>query len=287
MWSTPRAASNCVSLNRTAVLARNLWTLSYVLLIYVKFMQSKGEKEKSSLNKDTLQFQLRSVTHSCLTLCDPMDCPTHVHRVSDAISSSVVPFSCPQSFTESGSFPMSQLFSSGDQSQLQHQSFQGIFRTDFLQDGLVGSPCSPRDSQESSPTAQFKSINFSALGFLCSPALTSIHDYWKNHSFDYMDCYLFFCLSPKFIYGNLILNVMILGDEVFGRLSGHECRIPMNGINDLYKRGSESTLVPSAMLRTQLSEPRSAPFSPDTRFTSNLILRLPASELWEINFCCL
>ena len=43
--------------------------------------------------------------------------------------------------------------------QLQHQSFQWIFRTDFLQRGLVGSPCSPRDSQESSPTPQFKSIN--------------------------------------------------------------------------------------------------------------------------------
>ena len=43
--------------------------------------------------------------------------------------------------------------------QLQHQSFQWIFRTDFLYDGLVGFPCCPRDSQESSPTAQFKGIN--------------------------------------------------------------------------------------------------------------------------------
>ena len=67
--------------------------------------------------------------------------------------------------------------------QLQHQSFQWIFRTGFLQDGLVGSPCSPRDSQESSPT-QFKSINSSALSFLYSPTLTSIPDYWKNHSID-------------------------------------------------------------------------------------------------------
>ena len=50
--------------------------------------------------------------------------------------------------------------------------------------GLVGSPCSPRDSQESSPTTQFKSINSSALSFLHSPTLTSIHDYWKNHSLD-------------------------------------------------------------------------------------------------------
>ena len=45
---------------------------------------------------------------------------------------------------------------------------------------LVGSPCSPRDSQESSPTPQFESINSLALSFLCSPTLTSIHDYWKK-----------------------------------------------------------------------------------------------------------
>ena len=50
--------------------------------------------------------------------------------------------------------------------------------------GLVGSPCSSRDSQESSPTPQFKSINSSALSFLHSPTLTSIHDHWKNHSLD-------------------------------------------------------------------------------------------------------
>ena len=46
------------------------------------------------------------------------------------------------------------------------------------------SPCSPRDSQESSPTPQFKSISSLALSFLHSPTLTSIHDYWKNHSLD-------------------------------------------------------------------------------------------------------
>ena len=49
---------------------------------------------------------------------------------------------------------------------------------------LVGSPCSPRDSQESSPTPQFKSINSSALSFLHSPTLTSIHDHRKNHNLD-------------------------------------------------------------------------------------------------------
>ena len=68
--------------------------------------------------------------------------------------------------------------------QLQQQSFKWIFRTDFLQDWLVGAPCSPRDSQESSPTPQFKSINSLVLSLLHSPTLTSIHDHWKNHSFD-------------------------------------------------------------------------------------------------------
>ena len=49
---------------------------------------------------------------------------------------------------------------------------------------LVGSPYSPRDSQESSSTPQFKSINSLALSILYGPTLTSIHGYWKNHSFD-------------------------------------------------------------------------------------------------------
>ena len=66
--------------------------------------------------------------------------------------------------------------------QLQHQSFQWTPRADLLQNGLVGSPCSPRDFQESSPTPQFKSINFSALSLLHGPTLTSIHDHWKNRS---------------------------------------------------------------------------------------------------------
>ena len=70
---------------------------------------------------------------------------------------------------------------------LQHQSFQWIFRTDFLQDWLVWSLCSPRDSQKSYPTPHFKSINPLALSLLYGPALTSIRDYWKNHSFDYLN----------------------------------------------------------------------------------------------------
>ena len=101
---------------------------------------------------------------------------------------SVVPFSsCPQSLPASKSFPMSQLFAWGGQStgvsalaSFLPKKSQG----DLLQNGLVGSACCPRDSQESSPTPQFKSINSSALSFLHSPTATSIHDHWKNHSHD-------------------------------------------------------------------------------------------------------
>ena len=54
----------------------------------------------------------------------------------------------------------------------------------FRMDWLDLSPCSPVDSQESSPTPQFKNINSSVLSFLHTPTLTSMHDHWKNHSFD-------------------------------------------------------------------------------------------------------
>ena len=108
-----------------------------------------------------------------------ISCPCH-QWCHPTISSSVIPCSSHiQSFPASGSFEMSQLFTSGGQIlefQLQHPSFQWIFRTG----GLVGSPCSPRDSREPSPTSQFKSISPSALSLLYSATLTSIHDYWKK-----------------------------------------------------------------------------------------------------------
>ena len=155
---------------------------------------------------ETVSAQFSSVTQSCPTLCDPMDCSmpglsvhhqlqefaqTHVHWVSDAIQPSY-PLSPPSSpafnFSQhQGLFKwvsFSHQVAKVLEFQLQHQSFQWTFRNDFLYKGLVGSPCSPRDSQESSPTSQFKSINSSALSFLYSPTLTSIHDYWTNHSFD-------------------------------------------------------------------------------------------------------
>ena len=57
--------------------------------------------------------------------------------------------------------------------QLQHQSFQWIFRIDFLEDWLVWSPCCPRGSQEPFPAPQFGSINSLALSLLYGPTLTS------------------------------------------------------------------------------------------------------------------
>ena len=131
---------------------------------------------QASLSITNSRSSLRVTSRSLSQWCHP------------AISSSIIPFSyCPQPLPASESFPVNQ--SSHQvakvlEFQLQHQSFQWMPRVDLLQNGLVGSPCSPRDSQESSPTPQFKNINFSALSFLYSPSLTSIHDHWKNHSQD-------------------------------------------------------------------------------------------------------
>ena len=94
---------------------------------------------------------------------------------------------CPQSLSASGFFQWvnsTHEVAKVLEFQLQHQSFQWTPRTNLLYKVLIGSPCSPRDTQESSPTPQFYSINSSALSFLHSPTLTSIHDYWKNHSLD-------------------------------------------------------------------------------------------------------
>ena len=149
--------------------------------------------------------QFSSVAQSCLTLCDPMNSSmpglpvhhqlpeftqTHVHWVSDAIQPShplSSPSPAPNPSQHQSLFQW--VYSSHEVAKvlefpLQHQSLQWTPRTDLLQNGLVGSPCSSRDSQESSPTPQFKSINSSGLSFLYSSTLTSIHDHWKNHSFD-------------------------------------------------------------------------------------------------------
>ena len=120
----------------------------------------------------------------------PETSKTCVHWVSDAIQPSH-PLSYPSSLTFNLSLHqhifkwVSSLHQVARllEFQLQHQSLQWIFRTDFLSDGRFGCTCSPRDSKQSSPTPQFKRINSSAFCFLSSPTLTSIHDYWKNDSF--------------------------------------------------------------------------------------------------------
>ena len=112
----------------------------------------------------------------------------HVHWVGDAIQPSHPPSSTSPAFNCSQHQCLFKWVSSlhqvakGLEFQLQYQSLQWIFRTDFPSDGLVGFPCSPRESQEPSSIPQFKSINFSVLSFLYSPTVTSIHDHWKNHS---------------------------------------------------------------------------------------------------------
>ena len=148
--------------------------------------------------------QFSSVAQLCPTLCNPMSCSTpglpvyhhlpeftqtHVHWARDAIQPSH-----PLSSPSPPALNPSQHQSLSNESTLRMRwpkywsfSFSIIpskeHRGWSLLNGLIGSSCSPRDSQESSPTPQFKSINSLALSFLYSPT-TSIQDYWKNHSVD-------------------------------------------------------------------------------------------------------
>ena len=139
-----------------------------------------------------------SIAQSSPTLCDPTDCSTpgfavlyhlpelaqiHVSWVGDAIQPSH-PLSAPSpAFSLSqhqGLFKwISSLYQVAKvlEFQLQQQSFQWIFRTDFLQDGLVGSLCCPRDSQESSPTPQFNSID---SGILINSILQNLYQNRKK-----------------------------------------------------------------------------------------------------------
>ena len=105
-----------------------------------------------------------------------------------AISSSVVPFSsCPQSLPASGSFPMSQVFTSGGQSTGVSASASVLPMNTQDRSPLGWTVWISLQSERLSgvfPTPQFKSINSSVLSLLHSPTLTSIHDHWKNHSLD-------------------------------------------------------------------------------------------------------
>ena len=146
------------------------------------------------------------VAQSCLTLCNPMDYstsgfPVH-HQLPELAhscplgwwchptisSSSVVPFSsCLQSFPASGSFQMSQFFASGAQNTgvsasasvlpVNIQNWFPLGLTSFI--SLLSKGLSRVFSNTTVQKHQF----FGAQLFY-SPTLTSIHDYWKNHSFD-------------------------------------------------------------------------------------------------------
>ena len=141
-----------------------------------------------------------SATQSCLTLCDPMDCSmlgfpvlhcllelaqTHVHWVDDTSRPS-----CPLCLFVllPSIFPSIKVFANESVlliRWLKYWSFNFSISPSNEYSGLISfkidwSRGCPRDSQESYPTPQFKSINSLALSFLYSPTLTSIHDYWKK-----------------------------------------------------------------------------------------------------------
>ena len=121
----------------------------------------------------------------------PNPCPLS-RWCHSTISSSAIPFSS-QSFPASESFPMSQLFVSGGQGigvsastsvlPMNSQDWFPLGWTGWI--SLLSKGLSRVFSRVFEP--QFKSINSLVLSFLYSPTLTSIHDYWKNHSLDETD----------------------------------------------------------------------------------------------------
>ena len=147
----------------------------------------------------------RSAAKSRPTLCDPMGCstpgfPVHHHLPEPAqthVHWVVMPSNhlilcrplllLPSTFPSIMSFPMSQLFASGGQSTGSSASVLPMNIQDWFPLGLTGLIFLQSKGLESSSTPQFKSINSSVLSFPCGPTLTSVHDYWKNHSFDYLD----------------------------------------------------------------------------------------------------
>ena len=148
-----------------------------------------------------------SVTQLCLTFCNlmgysmpgslvlhclPEFAQTYVHWVGDAIQPShpLLPPS-PFAFSLSQYQDLFQWVSSSQQVakvlELQPQSFQWIFRLISFGIDWFNLLAVQQTLKESSLAPQFENINSSALILLYGPTLTSIHDYWKNHSFDYID----------------------------------------------------------------------------------------------------
>ena len=103
------------------------------------------------------------------------------------ITSSVIPFfSCLQSFPASGSFPMNRFFTSSGQSigASTSASVLPMKIQDWFPLGLTGLISLQSKGLSRVFNTQFKSINSLVFSLLYGPTLTSIHDYWKNHSLD-------------------------------------------------------------------------------------------------------
>ena len=144
-----------------------------------------------SVVSDSLQpHELQHVRSPCPSptpRVHPNPCPSS-RWCHPTISFSVIPFSsCPQSVPVSGSFQMSQLFTSGGQSTGVSASISVLPMNTQDWSPLVWTGWISLQSKGLSRVfskPQFKSINSSALSFLYSPTLTSVHNYWKNHSLD-------------------------------------------------------------------------------------------------------
>ena len=150
-----------------------------------------------------MHYCCSSVAESCLSLCNSMNSSTTgflvLHSLLEfsnscplrhpTISFSVAPFSsCSQSLPASESFPVSRPFSSGGQSirasaSILSINIQGGFPFGFT--GLIS--LLPKGLSRVFSRTRVLSINSLVLSLLYGPTLTSIHDYWKNDSFDYMD----------------------------------------------------------------------------------------------------
>ena len=105
------------------------------------------------------------------------------------ISSSVAPFSCPQPFQASGSFPMSLLFASGGRSigTSASASFLPMNVQGWFPLGLTSLILLSKELPRLCSSTKFESISSLVLSLLYGSTLTSVHDYWKDHSFDYKD----------------------------------------------------------------------------------------------------
>ena len=158
--------------------------------------------------KECVWFAQFNSVHSVVSDCNPMNLSTpgfpvnhwlpeptqtHVHWVGDESNHLIL---CSPLLLLPSIFPSIRVFS--NESTLYKRwpkdwSFSFIISLSNEYSGLISfrmnwlNILEVQGTQESSPTPQFKSINSSVLCFLCSPTLTFIHNYWKNHSFDYTD----------------------------------------------------------------------------------------------------